>query len=60
MRDAETTIGNLADKQTVAFIGAADERDFRCQGHAGAAEAGGIKGVLFYHQYLIQTYSAVP
>ena len=25
MRDAETTIGNLADKQTVAFIGAADE-----------------------------------
>ena len=28
MRDAETTIGNLADKQTVAFIGAADEEGF--------------------------------
>ena len=28
MRDAETTIGNLADKQTVAFIGVADEEGF--------------------------------
>ena len=28
MRDAETTIGNLADKQTVAFIGAEDEEGF--------------------------------
>ena len=28
MRDAETTIGNLADKQTVGFIGAADEEGF--------------------------------
>ena len=28
MRDAETTIGNLADKQPVAFIGVADEEGF--------------------------------
>ena len=28
MRDAETTIGNLADKQDRGFIGAADEEGF--------------------------------
>lgn len=28
MRDAETTIGNLADKQTVAFIGVTDEEGY--------------------------------
>lgn len=63
MRDAETTIGNLVDKQTVAFIGVADEEDFPLSIHAGAMPAPRKrrdKGVLFYHQYLIQTYSAVP
>lgn len=61
MKDVEKTIGNLIDKQKIAFIGSVDIEGFpNIKAMLQPRKQRRYPDSLFYHQYLFYAYHSIP